>query len=314
MTTASAARRSGVPDSRSSARALWLVPVDHEGMTRRTRILHPTWSRLIAEWSTWLAASHAPATTIGTRTEHVAWLATWAQGRGPWQLTLEQLVEFMGSREWAQSTRRGVRASIQRFYAWGHATGRTTTNPAAGLPSIPLPHTKLRRPAPDAAVTEAWTHASPRERLMIRLAAELGMRRGEVAVVHALDLFEDLAGWSLLVHGKGGRERLLPLSPEMAATLRHELRHGGYLFPGDIDGHLSPRWVGKLMTRLLPDGVTMHALRHRFATGCAAEGVRLEVIQELLGHTNINTTRGYVDVNAAAKRAAINATRQRLAA
>lgn len=131
-------------------------------MTRKTRILHPTWSRLIAEWATWLAASHAPSTTISTRTEHVAWLATWAKGRGPWHLTLEQLVEFMGSREWAQSTRRGVRASIQRFYAWGLATGRATSNPAAALPSIPLPHTKPRRPAPDTAVTEAWTKASPR--------------------------------------------------------------------------------------------------------------------------------------------------------
>jgi hypothetical protein len=41
---------------------------------------------------------------------------------------------------------------------------------------------------------------------------------------------------------------------------------GGWLFPGDEDGHLSPRWVGKLMAGALPDHWTAHTLRHRFAT------------------------------------------------
>jgi integrase len=40
----------------------------------------------------------------------------------------------------------------------------------------------------------------------------------------------------------------------------------GWLFPGDDDGHLSPRWVGKIMTRVLPDDWTAHTLRHRSAT------------------------------------------------
>lgn len=126
-------------------------------------------------------------------------------------------------------TRRGVRASLTRFYGWGVATGLTEANPAASLPKVraaaPSP-----RPAPEIAYREALTRADDRGRLILRLAAEVGMRRAEVAQVHSRDLIEDLEGWSLIVHGKGGRQRVVPLPDAIAAEIRR--RGQGYLFPG----------------------------------------------------------------------------------
>lgn len=129
---------------------------------------------------------------------------------------------------------------------------------------------------------------------MLRLAAEVGMRRAEVAVGHSRDIFEDLGGHSLTAHGKGGKARDLPLPPGLAAQLM--ALPAGYFFPGSDAGHLSPRWVGKLVTLLLPDDLTMHTLRHRFATRAYAVDKDVFVVQELLGHASPATTRRYVQV------------------
>lgn len=135
---------------------------------------------------------------------------------------------------------------------------------------------------------------------MVRLAGELGLRRGEVARVHSDDVVTDLDGWSLVVHGKGDRTRLVPLSPVLARELR--ALPPGWAFPGDDGGHLSPRWVGKLVGRLLPPGMTMHGLRHRFATRAYHVDRDLLTVQQLLGHASPVTTRAYVQIGEQAKR------------
>lgn len=216
---------------------------------------------------------------------------------GPWEVTTADLMDWTGGRSWARETRRGVRASLRSFYAWALSAGKVPESPAAGLPRV-KPAVPAPRPASDAALDAALRAAGPRERLMLRLAAEAGLRRAEVAQVHERDLFEDLAGWSLVVHGKGSRERVVPLSRGLALAVRTQLHDvgGGWVFPGDDGGHLSPRWVGKIITRLLPGDVTMHALRHRFATRAYAVDRDLVTVQTLLGHASPVTTRVYVQV------------------
>lgn len=251
------------------------------------------WREPIQEWATALRAAGRAQTTIRTRCEHLRWLARDHAHRHPWDLTLDDLTTWAGSHTWARETRRAVRASLRSFYTWGETTGRARTNPTTGLPRIepaqPRPH-----PTPDLAYRAALAGADPRERLILRLAAETGLRRGEVAQVHTRDLLEDLDGWSLLVHGKGSRERIVPLPPALAAELRAQ--PPGWVFPGEDNGHLSPRWIGKLITRLLPEHWTMHSLRHRFATRAYAATGDLLAVQHLLGHTTPTTTQVYVRI------------------
>ncbi|WP_196332725.1 tyrosine-type recombinase/integrase [Trueperella pyogenes] len=143
---------------------------------------------------------------------------------------------------------------------------------------------------------------------MIRLGVEAGMRRGEVCKVHARDLVEDLGGRSLIVTGKGGKTRIIPLEDSLAAAIeRRGIETGGFLFPGAIDGHISPAWLGKRISRLMPEGVTMHSLRHRFATRVYDATGDLLATQQLLGHSSPSVTQTYVQVDRRRLRKAVKA-------
>jgi site-specific recombinase XerD len=239
-------------------------------------------------------ASGNSAQTIALRVRHLARVGHALQPLGPFDVTFYDLVEWMAARIWAVETRRSYRSSLRVFYAWAVAAEHMVTDPAAKLPktgvSKPNPH-----PASETAVYFAILTATPAERVMVRLAAEVGLRRAEVAKVHSRDLFEGTGGWSLLVHGKGAHDRLVPLPDELASELRN--LPPGYVFPGQVNGHLSPRWVGKRVSRLLPEGVTTHALRHRFATRAYALEKDVFTVQQLLGHASPVTTRRYVAVD-----------------
>ncbi|WP_416393880.1 MULTISPECIES: hypothetical protein [unclassified Curtobacterium] len=117
-------------------------------------------------------------------------------------------------------------------------------NAAPGQPAVPLP-----LPSPDTVFHVAKRRGDERERLMMRLAADCGMRRAEIAVAHSDDVYGDILGWTLVVHSKGGRRRNVSLTRGLATVLRDQPH--GFFFPGDEDRHLSPRWVGKLIIGLL---------------------------------------------------------------
>jgi site-specific recombinase XerD len=134
--------------------------------------------------------------------------------------------------------------------------------------------------------------APPREKMMMRLAGEVGMRRAEVACCHRDDLIEDLCGWSLIIHGKGNKQRMIPIHNRLARDIMDFCGHG-YLFPGQDNGHLAAMTVGKLVGDLMPPGWSMHKLRHRFATRSLAAGGDLLVVRDLLGHTSVATTQLY---------------------
>ncbi len=129
------------------------------------------------------------------------------------------------------------------------------------------------------------------------------MRRTEVAQVHTADLVEDRDGYWLWVRGKGGKSRCLPLPIDLAQELRRA--PSGYLFPGAYNGHLSPQWVAKRVRALLPADLTMHTLRHRFATRAYDLSKDLLTVQQLLGHANPATTQRYVRVPSTSLRHAV---------
>lgn len=261
------------------------------------------WATAIGVWSTWLAAAGHPPTTIRTRTCHIRRMA---QGLDPIPIhlvTIQDLVQWVGSQRWMPATRRSYRASIGVFFKWAHLMDLTSTNPSIGLPRIPQPHPKPH-PVPDNAYDIALAGADDRMRLILRLAAEAGLRCDEVAQVHTSDVIPDLSDWSLIVHGKGSKERTVPLTPGLAVMIRKA--PPGYLFPGADNGHLSARWIGKLVAARLPGLWTMHSLRHRFATRAYAIDRDLLTVQELLGHSSPVTTRSYVAIPTSAARRLVN--------
>jgi integrase len=254
-------------------------------------MLDRRWHRAIEAFLRHERAGSKSEQTIQARRHQLEHLARNVSAT-PWHLTVDELRDFVASKDWAKETRRGRRTTYVRFYAWALAEGFVTENIAERLPKVPSSMGKPR-PAPDRAYHEALLAAHPREALMLRLAAEVGMRRAEVAKVHTDDLVEDFVDYSLVVHGKGDKDRVVPLPRSLGEAIAGA--PSGYLFPGDDDGHLSPRYVGKLIARLLPDGFTMHTLRHRFATRLYASRRDILLVQAMLGHASVGTTQRYVE-------------------
>ncbi|WP_428833619.1 tyrosine-type recombinase/integrase [Leucobacter alluvii] len=152
--------------------------------------------------------------------------------------------------------------------------------------------------ADDRQYHRALTRGDDRTRLILRLAGECGLRRGEIATIHTgRDLIEDLVGWSLIVNGKGEKQRLVPLPMGLASRLLAADR--GWLFPGAVQGHISVEWVGRLASQVLEEGWTLHTLRARFATRAYQIDHDVFAVQELLGHASPETTQRYVKTDSA---------------
>lgn len=246
-------------------------------------------------WDTgrWLALQRAagrPETTIKLRAYHVERAAR--DLRRPAELvTVDDLAEWLAGQAWAPETRRSYRATLRAYFAWCVAAGLRLDNPAAALPAVTTPR-GVPRPAPEQVLRDALDRAQPRERLMIELAAVCGLRRGELARASRRDVVPDLVGWSLIVHGKGGHTRRLPLPEDLGNRLAR--MPDGPLFRSSLDGSaLTPEHVGKLVSRALPPGWTCHNLRHRCATIAYRATTDLRAVQELLGHAKPETTARY---------------------
>lgn len=261
--------------------------------------LSQSWTEAIRGWMEWLSAAGSSFETIRVRKGILRAVARRSCTLGPADITSEWLIELFAKHRWSDDHRRNTRTTLVLFFDWCLKSGITTSNPASDLPKMPEGKPKPR-PVTDSIWEELLDQADPRERLMARLAAEAGMRRAEVAVAHRDDLIEDLAGWSLIVHGKGGKQRIVPITPSLAEAIRTyrciDYMPRGYIFPGQIDGHISPGHVGVLISRLMPPGWSMHKLRHRYASRGYAGTRDIRAVQMALGHASVATTQRYTAV------------------
>lgn len=261
--------------------------------------LDADWESAITGWANLLKTAGASPQTIRMR-KGVAAMVARNIGRTLAEVSEDDIIGLCGARNWSNDYRRGVRTTLVQFFDWAVFHGRHPgPNPARVLPKVA--ESKPRpRPVGDDMWIQLLADAPPREALMARLAAEAGLRRAEVAQVHKDDLIEEPDGWSLVVHGKGGKQRIVPIKAALADAIRSH-RHGwspeGFLFPGSHNGHLTPEHVGVLISRLLPAGWSMHKLRHRYASRGFQGTGNIRAVQEALGHASVATTQRYTAVS-----------------
>jgi integrase len=212
----------------------------------------------------------------------------------PGDVILEDLTRYFQGRSWSPNTRAVVRASMSVFYRWAVDNEYLPKNPAAKLMSVRVPAGKPK-PASDAALEQAFAQASPTVKLMVRLGEKCGLRAMEIAAIHTRDIEQDELGYTLRILGKGAKVRMMPLTDDFALEILD--RPAGFVFPGKVEGHLSPAYVSRLVSKVLPPGVTAHKLRHRFATKAyRGSDNNLRAVQELLGHSSVSTTQVYAGI------------------
>lgn len=277
-----------------TSRRVWDDPTEEPSRRATSAPISPAWDAELRAYRAALRAEGIAETTIRVRLSQLRRFGRDHAHLSPWAVTLDDMLEWFGSKRWAKETRRGHRSAVRSFYRWGKATGRVKRNPAAKLPTMKSA-TPVPRPADMSDYDLALARADDRERLALRMAIGLGMRCGEVARAHGSDLRGGPGAWTLRVNGKGDKIRSLPVPDDLARTIR--VKGNTWLFPGQIDGHLSAAYLGKRVNRVLPRGTTMHMLRHKFATDAYAITHDTFAVQRLLGHASPATTQRYVAID-----------------
>lgn len=260
------------------------------------------WRSAIKGWTNWYAAGGAPKTTIELRTYQLTRLAKHFSDQDPWALTTDELAAWLAEHQWSRETLRSYRAALRTFYGWAHASGFIEQDPARLLRRVPAT-IGVPRPAAEVVIADGLRRADQRAYLMLMLGSRHGLRRGEIARVSTRDLRVDDEGWSLLVHGKGDKERIVPLLADVARLIRDS--RPGWVFPNGQGSHLTPAHVGVIVRRALDGVATAHQLRHRFATRTYQATKDIRAVQELLGHASVATTQRYTKVADNALRIAV---------
>jgi integrase/recombinase XerD len=170
--------------------------------------------------------------------------------------------------------------------------------------------------SPDEVTRVFAAVASLKHRAILMTAYAAGLRVSEVATLRVDDI--DSGRMVLRIRqGKGRKDRYVMLSPRLLAVLREywkAARPSDWLFPGDVPGRpLTEASVHRVCVRAARDAgldkhVTVHTLRHSFATHLLEAGTDIRTIQVLLGHRNLKTTAIYTHVS----QAAVEATRSPL--
>jgi len=234
----------------------------------------------------------------------------------PAELTRELIVQFGVSQKGvAPLTLRRKYACISSFFGFLQDMGYAQGNPARRLP---LP--RVLQPVPVflseemaqrliAAADSPWTKCA------VVLLLSTGIRRSEAVAITLEDL--DLDKGQLLVHGKGSKDRVVPLTPLVVQAIQQYLERRPHsqshrLFLSRIGGNpIAGRVVNRMLVRVLKEagldreGITPHKLRHTFATHLIRSGVDVRTVQELLGHADIQTTARYLHSDTRTKQAAV---------
>lgn len=225
----------------------------------------------------------------------------------------------------AKATRARRLASIRQLYRFAYEEGWCAENPAIRI-SGPgrdrrLPKT-LTLPEVEALLEAArilgrGPAEQGRNRCLMEVLYATGMRVSELVTLPVAAARGDPR--MLLIRGKGGKERMVPLSPparaaladwlalrdaaEEEARIKRRVPPSRFLFPSTgKEGHLTRQGFHSLLKDIAvaagisPARVTPHVLRHAFATHLLQGGADLRAIQTLLGHADLSTTEIYTHV------------------
>ncbi len=243
-----------------------------------------------------------------------------SQARRPAEASAEELKNYLAALENAGFTPRTAArrlSCLRQFFRHLYAEGRRSEDPTARLmtPRQGRPLPKVLTETEVTALIEASTRVpgAKGRRLvaLIELLYATGLRVSELVALPEAAVARDPS--VLVVTGKGGKERMVPLSDparravgaylEVRVQFLPKGRQSRWLFPSrGQDGHLTRQQVGLLLKELAvaagldPTRLSPHVLRHAFASHLLEGGADLRAVQSMLGHADISTTQIYTHV------------------
>ena len=261
----------------------------------------------------------ARATLLAYRRD-LADLAAFAGGRGADlpaadEGLLRDYLAALSLRGIAPSTLARRLATIRQFFRFLFAEDVRQDDPTASLDGPrrqrPLPKVLSEDEVEELLATARRSDGvgGPRLLAMVELLYATGLRVSELVSLPRSVARRDPR--VLLVRGKGGRERLVPMSPPATEAVRALLEAypdaprapQRWLFPSrSARGHLTERRCAQMLKVLAVDAgidpgrVSPHVLRHAFASHLLARGADLRAVQQMLGHADISTTQIYTHV------------------
>lgn len=276
----------------------------------------------------------AALNTLAAYERDLGTFSEWLSGRGlrlsdADREMIEHWLESLAAAGLSPATRARRLSSIRQFYRFAFSEGWREDDPGVGIAGPArarrLPGTLTTQDV-DRLLDAASERASSdprgaRLRCIVELLYATGLRVSELVALPRAAMRGDPR--MILVSGKGGRERMVPLSPAareaVAAWCQHRdaaeranTDRGGrekngrlspWLFPSHgRSGHLTRVAVWQALKELAvqagidPARLSPHKLRHAFATHLLANGADLRSIQALLGHADISTTEIYTHV------------------
>lgn len=221
-------------------------------------------------------------------------------------------------------------STLRSFFKFLMTREVVSVDPTAGIRSP-----KLGRPLPkflsEEAVTALLTapkgdnFLARRDRAILETLYSAGLRVGELVKLTLRDV--DLIGEVVKAHGKGKKERLVPIGRPAAEAIREYILarkarrdfvalDAEAVFLNRFGTKLTERSVARMLEKYLkmaglPAGTSPHTLRHSFATHMLDRGADLRSVQELLGHENLVTTQVYTHVTTQRLRKAYDAAHPR---
>ena len=211
-------------------------------------------------------------------------------------------------------------ASIRSFTAWAYRRGYLDSDPGLLVTSArgdqKLPQVQTASDTAELlsyAATRAREENSPaaiRDWAILETIYATGIRVSEVCSLDTTSI--DQQGMTLRVIGKGNKERVVPFTRACLSALQAWLSHGRpslaipeagrALFVGDKGRRIDPRVIRAMIHRMCAQAgvrdLAPHALRHTAATHILAGGADLRAVQEMLGHSSLQTTQRYTHVDA----------------
>ena len=234
------------------------------------------------------------------------------------RLAMRGFLAYLSRRGVGKRTMARTLSGVRSFYRWMHRNEMVEANPAraVGAPKLDkyLPG-YLDRPQIDLLFQMAEARAlegnftDVRNLAILELFYSTGMRLSELQGLSRGDL--DLVSQQVKVRGKGRKERIIPIGDHAVLALRNyeskrdELLRGvgasgerSAYFLARTGKRIGPRMVQKVVSAFLAEidedaGLSVHSLRHTFATHLLDNGADLRAVQELLGHASISTTQIY---------------------